>query len=63
MLIILGVLVALAPFYGIPMSILAFILPVLGLVVAAIGISLRAGRPASARPAPPSHEATEAASA
>jgi uncharacterized membrane protein YqgA involved in biofilm formation len=41
MLIILGALIALAPFSGLPLRVLAFVLPVLGLVAMAIGISYR----------------------
>lgn len=44
LLILLGVLVALSPFLGIPLSLLAWILPVLGLVTLGIGVSLRAER-------------------
>lgn len=45
MLIILGALVFVAPFSGLPMNILAWILPVFGLAVAAIGISYRRNPP------------------
>lgn len=45
MLIILGALVFVAPFSGLPMSILAWILPVSGLALVAIGISYRRNPP------------------
>ena len=38
---ILGILVALSPYLGLPLSTLAVILPVLGLAIAAIGLSLK----------------------
>ncbi len=41
MLIVLAVLIILAPFSGLPMSILTWILPVLGFVLLAIGISYK----------------------
>lgn len=41
MLIILGALILLSPFYGLPMSILSWILPAFGLFVFAIGISFK----------------------
>ena len=47
MLIILGALVALSPFSGLPMRILVFILPVLGIIAVAIGISYRRQPPAT----------------
>ncbi len=40
-LIALGLLIALAPFLGIPLSILRFLLPLVGLFVAVIGYLLR----------------------
>lgn len=43
-LIILGGLVALTPFSGLPMTILSWILPVLGVLVLAIGISFKRER-------------------
>lgn len=46
MLIVLGALVTLSPFSGLPMTILTWILPVLGLVTVAIGISYRRERAA-----------------
>lgn len=55
MLIILGSLITLSPFSGLPMSVLTWILPVLGLVALAIGVSYK--RQAKARP-DTSHEAT-----
>lgn len=57
LLILLGILVALSPFLGIPLSLLAWILPVLGLVTLGIGISLRTERTRSAD-ATTSHEAS-----
>lgn len=41
MLIILGALVMISPFAGLPMSILSWILPVLGLIALAIGVSYK----------------------
>lgn len=41
MLIVLGVLIALSPFSGLPMNILTWVLPVFGLVAVAIGVSYR----------------------
>ena len=61
MLVVLGILVALAPFSGLPLRILAWVLPVVGALVLAIGISYRRERAASARKAP-THEATLPAS-
>ena len=43
-LIILGILIAFSPYSGLPLSILAFVLPVLGLLVAAIGMTMRIRR-------------------
>lgn len=57
MLIVLGALTAVAPFSGLPMRILAWILPVLGLAAVAIGVSYRRRQ---ARSAP--HEASLPAS-
>lgn len=54
MLLILGILVMLAPFSGLPMSILAWILPVLGALVLAIGVSYKRER--RTRPEPIAHE-------
>ncbi|HRH55576.1 MAG TPA: hypothetical protein PK609_01795 [Candidatus Paceibacterota bacterium] len=55
-LILLGALVALAPFSGLPLRILAWILPVFGVVAIAVGISYRTRvkNPFSA----PAHEAS-----
>ncbi|MBP7741246.1 MAG: hypothetical protein KA104_00960 [Candidatus Pacebacteria bacterium] len=39
-LVYLGVLVALAPFSGLPLSWLSFILPLLGVLIAFIGVTL-----------------------
>ncbi len=41
MLIILGALVMTSPFAGLPMSILSWILPVLGLIALLIGVSYK----------------------
>ncbi|MES2226104.1 MAG: hypothetical protein V4480_04845 [Patescibacteria group bacterium] len=41
-LIILGVLIVLSPWSGLPLAWLSWVLPVLGLAVAAIGFTLRA---------------------
>ena len=46
MLIILGAIIVLSPFSRLPLSILTWILPVLGLVAVAIGVSYRTKRPA-----------------
>ncbi len=62
MLIVLGVLVALAPFSGLPMAILAWILPVLGLGIVAIGVSYKRERMRQERPTP-THEESLSASA
>jgi hypothetical protein len=43
-LILLGVLILLSPFAGLPMSILAWILPILGILVLVIGITLHRNR-------------------
>ena len=40
-LIALGVLIAAAPYLGLPLSLLGILLPILGLLVAAIGVSQR----------------------
>ncbi|HEY0979299.1 MAG TPA: hypothetical protein VGE23_00440 [Candidatus Paceibacterota bacterium] len=45
MLLILGALVAVSPFSGLPLSILAWILPLLGLATLAIGLSYRTRAP------------------
>lgn len=59
MLIVLGALVMLAPFSGLPMRILIWILPVLGLAILLIGISYKRER---VRATPSSHEASVPAS-
>lgn len=41
MLIVLGALTLLSPFSGLPMTILTWILPLLGLAVVAVGVSYR----------------------
>ena len=61
MLIVAGVLAALAPFSGLPMAVLAWILPVLGLVIVAIGVSYKRERMRLERPV--SHEEPVSASA
>lgn len=43
-LVLVGILIALSPFLGIPMPWLAIVLPLLGILVAVIGTSLRASR-------------------
>jgi hypothetical protein len=40
LLIILGILVVLTPFSGLPLSWLSWILPIIGLIVIVIGVSL-----------------------
>lgn len=50
--IILGVLVALSPFVGLPYYVLAWVLPILGLVSALIALSLRVRRQKSRTQAP-----------
>lgn len=54
-LILVGALVILSPFVGLPLQVLAWVLPVLGLVVVGIGIALRSRRRKElrARVAPP----------
>ncbi len=54
MLIVLGVVIALSPFSGLPLAVLTWILPVLGLIAIAIGVSYRMRARASAEPV---HEA------
>ena len=41
-LIFLGILVFLSPFSGLPLSLLSWILPLLGVVIVSIAVSLRA---------------------
>lgn len=43
-LILLGILVVLSPFAGLPLSILSWILPVLGLLIVLIGVLYRRDR-------------------
>jgi hypothetical protein len=45
-LVILGALVILSPFAGLPLSWLEWILPILGVIVIILGISLRRDRAA-----------------
>lgn len=40
--ILFGFLVAVSPFIGLPLSILSFVLPILGALIVLIGITLRA---------------------
>ena len=40
-LIILGVIIAASPYLGLPRSILGILLPILGLIVLAIGVMMR----------------------
>lgn len=54
-LILLGVLIALSPFVGLPYSYLAWVLPLLGLVVVATGVASFKKRPREALS--PEHEA------
>ena len=56
MLILLGILVMLSPFLGLPLSLLAWLLPFLGFVTLGIGISLRTERKRSTSPVASSHE-------
>ena len=57
-----SILITLSPFSGLPMTILTWILPVLGLVTVAIGVSYKRERMRLERPAP-SHEEPVSASA
>lgn len=59
MLMVLGALVALSPFSGLPLAILTWILPVLGLIAVAIGFSYRTRAPKVQEPV---HEASLPAS-
>jgi hypothetical protein len=49
---VFGIIVALAPFSGLPLSWLEVILPVLGILTAIIGYFLRARRKSAESPAP-----------
>ncbi len=60
MLIILGVLIALAPYLGLPYGWLMFLLPLLGIIVLSLGLSLRIKRRAPLADETPSHEAERA---
>jgi hypothetical protein len=62
-LILLGSIVALLPFIGLPYTFLMVILPVLGIVVAIIAIRLRARRMMTRVPAPLEVHEEETASA
>lgn len=52
---LIGILVILSPFIGLPLSVLSFVLPVLGLAVVVIAISLRS----PGKPQPPSYDQTQ----
>lgn len=58
MLIVLGVLVMLSPFSGLPMSILTWILPVFGLIAIAVGVSYKRERAQRDRVASSTYEAS-----
>ncbi|MBU1292550.1 hypothetical protein KJ819_00595 [Patescibacteria group bacterium] len=53
---ILGVLVLLSPFLGLPLAILSFILPLLGALTLGIALSLRRDRVRKASAIATSHE-------
>jgi hypothetical protein len=53
-LIVLGILIFLSPFSGLPLSWLSWILPILGLGVLVSGLSLRQARVRAERRAAPS---------
>ena len=52
---LVGILVIASPFIGLPLSVLSYVLPVLGLAVVVIAISLRA----PAKPQPSSYDQTQ----
>lgn len=52
-LILLGILIALTPFLGLPLSLLAWVLPLLGLMVVLTGVSLRRRKQEERVPEPP----------
>lgn len=58
-LILLGVLIALSPFLGLPLSILMWVLPILGLMVLLTGVSLRARRVRKETPVAPAFDIHE----
>lgn len=64
-LILLGVLIALSPFLGLPVWILMWVLPILGLMVLLTGVSLRTRRvreepqPPAAAPSFDIHDSTQ----
>jgi hypothetical protein len=60
LLVLLGILIALSPFSGLPLSCLMVALPVLGILVFGIGISLRARRQVHHEQLPPLSEETHA---
>ncbi len=55
-LIIFGILVVLAPFSGLPSSWLAVLLPLFGIVVALVGLSLRLAEIKTSKTVAPSPE-------
>lgn len=61
MLSILGVVIALTPFMGLPQSILTWIVPVLGLLVLGIGFTYRRRVPKTFAPAEESNASNYAA--
>lgn len=50
LLIVLGILVLVSPFLGLPMTVLAVLLPLFGGSIFAIGVSMRARRSAEPEP-------------
>lgn len=58
--IVLGVLVAVSPFIGLPYYLLAWVLPVLGLACAGIALSLRVRRTRARAPQPSPSSSTVA---
>jgi uncharacterized membrane protein len=52
-LILLGVLVLLSPFAGLPMTWLAWILPILGIFILIVGFTLRRSRKQPENPVAP----------
>ncbi|MBU2103647.1 hypothetical protein KKD95_01405, partial [Patescibacteria group bacterium] len=53
---ILGVLIFLSPFLGVPLVFLSWVLPVLGVLVLGIALSLRRDRVRKEQKSSPSHE-------
>ncbi|MES2668703.1 MAG: hypothetical protein V4644_03385 [Patescibacteria group bacterium] len=62
MLIIAGSLILLSPFAGLPLAILTWILPVLGLIILAIGVSYKRRGTSAARTESALHESPVSAS-